>query len=179
MDGGRRAEGRGRRGQGRRFGRRTGGERSGGEVAGSGGGDGAVRAGEARGLGAGSGEAESGGREGREAGGGRAGGSEGKGSPSDLEAREWLYHRSNEEWFDNHLTGRDIDWIMGRENNENLLLRRTPATNRHRELWDIETGNYVTLGEFFRFGADWLSCFDLYRMYLTFPPFISKRNHSR
>ena len=90
-----------------------------------------------------------------------------------------MYHRSNEEWFDNHLTGRDIDWIMGRENNENLLLRRTPATNRHRELWDIETGNYVTLGEFFRFGADWLSCFDLYRMYLTFPPFISKRNHSR
>ena len=68
---------------------------------------------------------------------------------------------------------------MWLENNENHLLRRTPATNGRPEHWEIRRGNYITLGEFFRFGADWLSCFDLYRMYLTWPVFISKRNHSR
>ena len=84
-----------------------------------------------------------------------------------------------EEHSNRMLTDADIDWIMWLENNENHLLRRTPATNGHHELWEIKTGNYITLGEFFRFGADWLSCFDLYRMYLTFPVFISKRHHSR
>ena len=80
-----------------------------------------------------------------------------------------------EENSNDMFTDDDISWFMDLENNQNQLLRRTPATNGRPEHWEIRRGNYITLGEFFRFGADWLSCFDLYRMYLTFPVFISKK----
>ena len=52
-----------------------------------------------------------------------------------------------EENSNDMFTDHDIDWFMGLENNQNQLLRRTPATNGRPEHWEIKRGNYITLGK--------------------------------
>ena len=105
--------------------------------------------------------------------------SEGDGAPSDLEVRKWLYWKSQEDWHDQDLSDRDVQWIMGKENNQTLLLKFTPGTDGVEGKWDIKQGNYITLGELFRLGGDRVSCYDLYRTYLSLPAFLRKKTHSR
>ena len=46
-------------------------------------------------------------------------------------------------------------------------------------IWEIRAGNYITLGELFKFGASQATCFHLYRMYLDFDFYIHRQGHSK
>ena len=92
-----------------------------------------------------------------------------------------MYNKSEEDYGLRDLTDREINWIMDRENNQTSLLWKmdTPTQSASGEVrWLIRTGNYITLAELFQLGHDRLSCYDLYRTYLSLPVFISTRQHS-
>ena len=101
--------------------------------------------------------------------------------------RDWLYHR----WLRldaSPLSDRDIQWMLAREENRTLLLRWVPPRQKGqlqigaRRLeegdWEIRKGNYITLGELFKFGAKQVTCYHLYQMYLGLDFYIHRRCHS-
>ena len=90
-----------------------------------------------------------------------------------------MYKRSNEEWCATNLSDSEIDLIGGIENNMTLLFRTTPGTNGVRDNWEIKHGNFITLGELFRYDANKVSCYDLYRAYLGMHLLITERVHSK
>ena len=67
---------------------------------------------------------------------------------------------------------------MTKEKDSTTLLgcEKNPASGGWR--WFIRYGNVVTLAEVFYMGHRILSCFDLYRIYLTLDHFAFKRQHS-
>ena len=103
-------------------------------------------------------------------------------SPSHLEVRTYLYRKSEDgERANSDLSDYDIDWIMTKEHNQTQLLWKEEGPSNSASgggTWCIKAGNYVTLAEFFRFGECKVSCYDLYRAYLSMPVFISTRQHS-
>ena len=103
-------------------------------------------------------------------------------SPSHLEVRTYLYRKSEDEVRANwDLSDNEIDWIMTKEENKTKLLRKVEGPSNSASgggTWYIKAGNYISLAEFFRFGECKVSCYDLYRAYLSMPVFISTRQHS-
>ena len=95
------------------------------------------------------------------------------------EVRRRLYRKSQEDWHDENLTDKDIDWFMGKEGNQTALLKRSPRSASGEEKWEIRAGNVITLAELFGVGNTKVSCYDLYRTYLSLPAFIRTRVHSR
>ena len=90
-----------------------------------------------------------------------------------------MYGKSQEDWHDENLTDKDIDWILEKEGNQTALLKRSPSSASGEEKWEIRAGNLITLAELFELGNTKVSCYDLYRTYLSLPAFIRTRFHSR
>ena len=72
--------------------------------------------------------------------------------------RNWAYWNhgagQRDQWLkEGRLTQRDVQWIMGEEDNETQLMKFCPATGGRPSRWLIRQGNYITLAELFVFGA--------------------------
>ena len=97
--------------------------------------------------------------------------------------RNWAYWNhgagQRDQWLkEGRLTQRDVQWIMGEEDNETQLMKFCPATGGRPSRWLIRQGNYITLGELFVFGARRCSCWDLYRTYQSLEICIHRTPHS-
>jgi hypothetical protein len=96
------------------------------------------------------------------------------------ETRQFLLERSQGHWCDKDLTQSEVDWIMYTENNQTSLLMRDPyPVSGGPAEWFIRAGNFLTLAELFYQGRNDLSCFHLYKIWLTLPVWIHKREPSR
>ena len=100
------------------------------------------------------------------------------------ETRNWCFHnhggglKKGSDRKDTFLSWDDVFWILGKEDNETQLMKYCPATGGNSASWQIRQGNYITLGELFVFGAQWCSCWDLYRTWTALEIFIRKKPHS-
>ena len=90
------------------------------------------------------------------------------------EVRKWLLGWESSE-YDEDMCEYDVQWIMRTEGGETGLMKADPASG---EDWKIRAGTFVTLAEFFWFGKNLCSCYDIYRAYLSLPIWIQERQHS-
>ena len=83
-----------------------------------------------------------------------------------------------------------IAWILEAGHNRTLIFRWEPPQNHQQPLalrrnpslisqgtWYFRKGNYVTLAELFHYGQRHVTCYHLYRMYLSLDIYIHRRNH--
>ena len=77
---------------------------------------------------------------------------------------------------------------MEQKGNRTLLLEWHPEPRSHpasggiqpfeEGWWGIRTGNYITLGGLFAFGAEQVTCYQLYKMYLNLDWYCYRKFHS-
>ncbi len=93
------------------------------------------------------------------------------------ESREWLAERDP---ADKLLSWDNVAWVLRLNNDQTLLIRRTSvdsASTTKRWQYDIRRGRAVTLAQMYFEGRELCAAFDIYKLYLDLPLFISKAGH--
>jgi hypothetical protein len=90
-----------------------------------------------------------------------------------------LFDKSQEDSWDHDLADSEGDWVMKTENNKTSLLMRDPypATRGPAECF-IRAGSFLTLAELFYYKGR-KDIIQLYKIWLTLPVWIYKKEHRR
>ena len=95
----------------------------------------------------------------------------------EAESRQWLAERDP---ADKLLSWDNVAWVLRLNNDQTLLIRRSVDSASGRWRYDIRRGTAVTLAQMYFVGRELCTAFDIYKLYLDLPLFISKaRHHAR